>query len=202
MRLVAAAAVLTEHGQLVGARGVRLLARVADAAQQTLTDDADDRRGDEEGLDAHVEEAVQCGNAVGAVERGEHEVTGERGLDGDACRVGISDLTDEDDVGVLTEDGLEAGGEREARLVVGLDLVDAGEHVLDRVLDRGDVLARRVDLEQRGVQRGGLAGAGRAGADHHAERRVDHLRVVQVGLAREARARTGRSSTGTCRGFA
>ena len=28
-----------------------------------------------------------------------------------------------------------------------------------------DVLAGRVDLEQRGVQRGGLAGAGRAGAD-------------------------------------
>ena len=63
-------------------------------------------------------------------------------------------------------------------LFVGLDLVDAGEHVLDRVLDRGDVLARRVDLLQRGVQRRGLAGTGRAGADHHAERGVHHLRVV------------------------
>ena len=116
-------------------------------------------------------------------------MTGESGLNGDAGCIGISDLAHEDYVGVLTKNCLEAGGEGQAGLLVGLDLVDAGEDVLDRVLDRRDVRAARVDLEQRRVQRRGLAGACRAGADDHAERRVDHLRVVQVGLAWEAELR-------------
>ena len=48
---------------------VRLLAVRADLAEQALPDDTDHRRGDEERLDAHVEEAVECGDRVGAVQR-------------------------------------------------------------------------------------------------------------------------------------
>ena len=42
--------------------------------------------------------------------------------------------------------------------------------VLDRVLDGDDVLLVAVDLVQAGVQRGALAGAGRAADDEHAVR--------------------------------
>src|SRR4051812_38511716 len=59
LRLVAATTVLAEGGELVGTWGVRLLAGVADPSQQTLTDHTDDRRRNQEGFDAHVEEAVK-----------------------------------------------------------------------------------------------------------------------------------------------
>ena len=51
-----------------------------------------------------------------------------------------------------------------------LDLGEAVHLVLDRVLDRDDVLLRRVQQLQRGVQRGRLARAGRAGHEHGAVR--------------------------------
>ena len=123
------------------------------------------------------------------MKRREHEVARESRLNSDASCIGISDLAHEDHVGVLTKNCLEACGEREAGLFVRLDLVDAREHVLDRILHRCHVRAGRVDLQQRGVERRGLAGAGGACTDHHAERRVDHLRVVEVGLPREAELR-------------
>ena len=43
---------------------------------------------------------------VGGVQRREHEVAGERRLDGDAGGLGVADLADEDDVGVLAQDRL------------------------------------------------------------------------------------------------
>ena len=82
---------------------------------------------------------MQGGDRVGGVQRRQHEVAGERRLHGDARRLDVADLADEDDVGVLAQDRLEAGGEGEAGLLVGLDLVDRREDVLDRVLDRHDV---------------------------------------------------------------
>ena len=147
---------------------------------------------------------MQCGNAVGAVQVTlSTKVTGERALDGDASSVGIANLADEDHVGVLSQDGFEACRKREAGLLVRLDLVDAREDVLHRVLDRRHVLARRVDspaaMAYSVVVLPAPVGPG---ADDHAERRVDHLGVLDVGVAREAELGTGRSSSGPCRGFA
>jgi hypothetical protein len=73
------------------------------------------------------------------VQRREHEVAGERRLHGDAGGLDVADLADEDDVGVLAQDRLQAAGEGDAGLLVDLDLVDRREDVLDRVLDRHDV---------------------------------------------------------------
>jgi hypothetical protein len=113
-------------------------------------------------------------------------VPGEGGLHGDPGRLDVTDLADQDHVGVLAQDGLQPGGEGEPGLVVGLDLVDGGEHVLDGVLDRHDVERRVVDLAERGVEGGGLAAARRAGAQHHAEGGPDDLGVLGVGVARHA----------------
>ena len=66
-------------------------------------------------------------------------MAGERRLHGDARGLDVADLADEDHVGVLAQDRLETGGERHARLVVDLDLVDPREDVLDRVFDRHHV---------------------------------------------------------------
>ena len=95
--------------------------------------------------DAH-DSVDRVDGAVG-VERGKHEVTGlgsgECGFNGGE----VAHFADEDNVGVLTQDGAEAVG---IGLGVGADLAlvdDAlvrGIHVLDRVLEGDDVLLSRV----------------------------------------------------------
>jgi len=55
----------------------------AEAADETLGDDELDGGSDEEGLDAHVDEAGDGAGGVVRVERGEHQVTGEGGADRD-----------------------------------------------------------------------------------------------------------------------
>ena len=50
------------------------------------------------------------GRVVG-VQRREHQVAGERGLDGDLGGLEVADLADHDDVGVLAQEGAQRGGE-------------------------------------------------------------------------------------------
>ena len=93
---------------LVRVGRVRLAAGRADPSHEALRDERDDRRRDQERLDAHVDEAVQCRGRVGRVQRREHEVAGERGLHRDARGLDVADLAHEDDVGVLAQDRLQA----------------------------------------------------------------------------------------------
>jgi hypothetical protein len=78
------------------------------------------------------------------VQRGQHQVAGERGLDGDLRGLEVADLADHDHVRVLPQDGAQGLGEVELDLRVDLRLADAGQLVLDRVFHRHDVAAARV----------------------------------------------------------
>jgi hypothetical protein len=53
-------------------------------------------------------------------------------------------------------------------LLVDLHLIEPGQAVLDRILDRDDLGVRLVELGQRCIERGGLAGTGRPGDQHDA----------------------------------
>ena len=70
-----------------------------------------------------------------------------------------------------------AQGAREGHVDPGIDLRlrDAVEFVLDRIFDRHDVQPERIDARQRGVQRGGLARAGRTGDQYNAMGLVDQV---------------------------
>src|SRR5690606_32724495 len=122
-----------------------------------------DRRRDVEGLEPHVDQTRDRGGRVVRVQRGEHEVAGERRLDGDGSRFQVTDLTDHDDVRVLAQEGAQRRGEVQTDLGSDLHLVDAVQVVLDRVLGGHDVDLRGVDLGQGGVERGRLTRTGRAG---------------------------------------
>ena len=82
----------------------RLLAVRADLAREALGEDEVDRGGDQERLDAHVEQAGDGRRGVVGVQRGEHQVAGERGLDRDLRGLEVADLADHDDVGVLPQE--------------------------------------------------------------------------------------------------
>ena len=100
---------------------------------------------------------MQSRGRVGGVEGRQDEVTGKRRLHGDPGRVDVSDLADEDDVGVLAKNRSQPVCEGDSRLLICLDLVDRGKDVFDRVFDGHDVAVWLVDLGQRRIQGRGLA---------------------------------------------
>ena len=75
----------------------------AQAADEPLGHDAFDRAGDEERLDAHIDQPREGAGGVVGVQRAEHQVAGERRLNGVFGRFQIADFADEHDVGVVTQ---------------------------------------------------------------------------------------------------
>jgi hypothetical protein len=115
-----------------------------------------------EGVEADLEQPRDAlGRRVG-VQRGHHQVAGERGLDGDARGFLVAHLADHDDVGVGAQEGAHGGGEGPADARVHLHLAQAGLGDLDRVLGGPDLALRGVDVAHHRVQRGRLAAAGGA----------------------------------------
>jgi hypothetical protein len=92
--------------------------------------------GETAAVDAHVHHAAQPGHGVRGVQRADRLSSGDRGADGDARRGEITDLAGVDDVRATVEEALQRLGERLARGRVVTDLRDAGDHLLDAILER------------------------------------------------------------------
>ena len=144
-------------------RIIGLFARLADAGHKPLRQHADHRRCDRVGFDADFHQTRNGLRRGVGVQRGEHNVTGERGFRGDLGGFQIPDFTDENDVGILPHQRAENRGEFQVDVGVDLTLRDPGHDNFNGILDRRNVDARFVDFRQRGVEGGGLAGAGRPG---------------------------------------
>ena len=128
----------------------------ADAAEEALGEDSQERAGDEVGFDADVEQAGDCTGGVVGVEGGEDEVACEGCLDGELCGFGIADFADEDDIGVLAEQRAETCGEGDIAFDIDLHLGDAVHVVFDGVFDGHDIAGGAVNATKGGVQGGGF----------------------------------------------
>ena len=91
---------------------------------------------DQEGFDAHVNEAGYRAGRVVGMEGGEDEVTGEGSLNGDLGGFGVSSFTHQDAIGVLPEERPEEASESESDSLVDGNLYDAVDFVFDRILCR------------------------------------------------------------------
>ena len=116
-------------------------------------------------------------------------MAGERGVDRDVGGFRIPNLTHHDDVGGLTQHRAKRGCETHAD--VGLDhhLIDAGQLVFNRILDRDDLLIGLVDDVETGVERGGLTRTSRAGNQQDAIRQTQQAFKALLVVRKEAELR-------------
>ena len=75
----------------------------------------------------------------------------------------VAHFPDHDDVRIAAQNAAERGREGEIDLGLDRDLHHAGELVLDGIFDRHNAALHRVEHGKKGVERGALAAAGRAG---------------------------------------
>src|SRR5262245_29168641 len=76
------------------------------------------------------------------------------------CRLRIANLPNQDHVGILTEDRSKHARKRQTSTFVSLDLRDAVNLVLDRILDRYNVHRLVTEFVDETVERGRLAASG------------------------------------------
>ena len=105
---------------------------LANDAHQPLRQDAIQRGNEIVRLDAHVDEtADDVGHVVG-VDGGEHQVAGERGLNGDLRGFLVANFADHDLVRVVAQNRAQAARERQALFLVHRNLGDAADLIFDR----------------------------------------------------------------------
>ena len=124
----------------LGRRLGRAAAVRAQPAHQPLRQHAAQHGGDQVVLQPHVAQPGDAGGGRVGVQRGQHQMPGQRRLHGDLRGLQVADFADHDHVRILAQDRAQQAGEGQADLRLDLDLVDAAQLVLDRVLD-GDHLA-------------------------------------------------------------
>src|SRR5690606_28292666 len=163
--------------QRLGRHVDRLLAVLAQPPREPLRDDDADRARDGVRLHAHVDEARQRLRRVVRVQRGQHEVSGLRGLDRDLGRLEVADLADHDHVRVLAKERAERRREGQPDLRVDVNLVDPGEVDFRRILGGRDVAVPGVQDIEAGIERDRLTAARRAGHEDHAVRLHQVLEV-------------------------
>ena len=101
--------------QLLGARRVHLAAVGAELAGEPLREDRRHGRRGQERLDAHLVQPRERAGRVVRVQRREHEVAGERGLDRDLRGLAVAHLADHHHVGVRAQDRAQRASRTSAR---------------------------------------------------------------------------------------
>src|SRR6266478_1850496 len=150
-------------------RDVQLfLAVAADAADKTLRANQVNGSGHEKWFDAHVHQTADGRGRVIGVQRGEHQVARKRGLDSNFCRFKVANLSDQNNIRILPQEGTERGGKVQADLLLHLHLVDARQLKLDGVFRGHDVGVHGIQSGDRGIQSIGFARTRWTGNQHHA----------------------------------
>ncbi len=104
------------------------------------------------------------------MERAQHQVAGQRGLNGDLGRFPVSHLANHHDIRIMAQHTPERARERQPDGRVDLRLADAPDFVFDRILDRDDLTLAGVEPAQASIQRRALAASGRSGYHDYAVR--------------------------------
>ena len=77
----------------------------AHTAHQSLGDNTDDRIGNQIIFYSHVCQTCDCAGSTIGMQCADYQVSRNRCFDGNRCGLLVSDLTDHDDVRILSQDG-------------------------------------------------------------------------------------------------
>jgi hypothetical protein len=136
----------------------------AKTPDEALVDDEGDGGSDGGLIGAEDEQAFEDALARAGVQRGNHEMPGERGADGDVRGFFVANFTNHEHLGILPEQMPRGLGEVQSAGFIHFGLHDAGNDLFGGILDRDDVAAAEFgeELEAR-VNGRGLAAPGGAG---------------------------------------
>ena len=110
-------------------------------------------------------------------------MAGQRRAQRDLGRLLVANLADHQYVRILAQEGAQGRGVAEVDLGPDLDLVDAFEQHLDRILDGQDLDVGPAQPVDRRIEGGGLAAAGRPGQKDDPVRPVERpLKLVERGF--------------------
>ena len=115
------------------------------------------------------------------MQRAKHKVTGQRCLNRVFGSLEITNLTDQYDIWIVSQDASQRMSKGESDLLVDLDLVDPFQLILDRVFGGNNFDVRSVDFDQTTVQRRRFSRTGRTGYKHDAVRHTDQFAERFVG---------------------
>ena len=115
-------------------------------AQQTLAENTFERGRNQERLDAHVDQTRDRARRVVRMQRGEHEMPGERRLDRDLRRLQVAGLSNHDAVRVLSQKRAQNPRERQTDCFIHRNLHDSFQIVFHRFFRSDQFGIDRVDL--------------------------------------------------------
>jgi len=133
----------------------------AEAAHQALGQHGQQAGGQQVGLHAHVDQARNRAGGIIGVERGQHEMPGQRGAHHQLRGLGVAGFPDQDDIRILPQQRPQAAAEGQAHVLIDLRLPYEGHAVFNGVFQREDADLHGADLIENGVERGGFAAARR-----------------------------------------
>src|SRR5262249_13841650 len=105
----------------------------------------------------------------------EHEVACQRGIDGNVRGLQVANLANHDDIRILPDEGSETAGESDANPRIYVDLIDAGQVVLDRIFDGVDIKRRIVDSVEGSIKCSRFAAAGGSRYEYNSMRTANEL---------------------------
>ena len=92
---------------------------------KSLCNDANDRIRDQITGNPHISHTIQCADCIVGMHGRYNQMAGNRCLHGNRCCLLISDLTDHDDIRILTENGSQCGCKSQIHFIIYLNLVDS-----------------------------------------------------------------------------
>ncbi len=124
--------------------GVRTV--LADSAHESLGHDAVHRCRNHVALRPDVQQAMHSRDGAHRMQCREHQMARDGRTQSDIHRLAVSHLTDQDDVGILSQRGTQHSREVQTNLGVHLDLIDPIQPVFHRILDGDDFRVRSIEM--------------------------------------------------------
>lgn len=127
-------------------RRVGYLTMLTEFAGKSLVDDKLETRDDEEWIDTKIDETLDGIDRGIGMDGGEYEMSRNRRLNGEVSRIGVTNLSDHDDIRILTQETPESVREIESDLWIDLTMIGSFDTVLDRILKSGDVFFLGIEV--------------------------------------------------------